>query len=732
MPENGAVPLPDRRRVLFGGLGLAAGVAGLSLSAPALARAAEAGESGGSRAVADDIQLIIDRLQQRFLAQGDQIRLANGIWLARVSEALTYVESQRTDGSWADVDYADTTRSANGLVWSPYRALYRMMAMAHAFRERSAPGYGKPELIEALNRALVYWDQVKPKNDGWWDIEIGTSMAMGRVSIFVGAELNAEVQEVTYAHNGGKLDPVGANGSWRTENYLYEAVSEGATADIERGYDTMAQTVAVDKSGGIKEAVQVDSSFWCHGAQLYSEGYGMALFTIVAAWADVARGTSFAFADEDIDAIAFYIVDGTRWLIRGEIGMMYLGYRPPNTIDGVTSYAADFLEPLDRMARADSKNSAAYAKLADNIRGKTRQNGVTGHKYFWRSEFSSHLRAGYGIFTRLNSPRMVGAEYRSTLRPEVGNEIDWNAQGATAIHVTNREYDELVPAFDWFHYPGVTAPYTKVTSQSSKRNAGSFTGGVSDGRYGATVYTQDRASTTGRKSYFYFDDEMVVLGAGISSTSAHAVHTTVNQGAAKANASVGGKAVRPGTDASAARASWAYNDEIGYVFPDGGPLKVSNKEQTGNWLDKDPVKRNAFTLFFDHGVAPDKAEYAYIVLPGAAQAKVRAYAAKPAVEILRNDEKVQAVRHRRLRRTAVTYHAAGTLELGAGYTLKVDQPAVVLLNQADGKAVVSVANPDKPGLKVAVTLTSPGRTRRADFALGSDANLGKTVTQPLK
>ncbi|QDL68347.1 hypothetical protein DNK48_02015 [Streptomyces malaysiensis subsp. malaysiensis] len=729
MTENGVVPLPDRRRVLLGGLGLAAGVAGLTLSVPALARAAEA---GGSQAVTDDIQLIIERLQQRFLAQGDQVRIANGIFLARTSEALAYVESLRADGSWPNVDYADTTSSANGRVWSPYHALYRMIAMAHAYRDPNAAGYGKPELIEALNRALLYWDSVKPTSTNWWEVEIGKSMAMGRVSIFVGDELSAEAREVTYAHNTGRLDPVGANGSWRTENYLYEAVAKHATADIEQGYATMSRTIAVDSSGEVTESVQVDSSFWAHGAQLYSEGYGMALFTIVAAWADVARGTGFAFSSKDIDAIAFYILDGTRWLIRGEIGMMYLGYRPPNTIDGITSYAADFLEPLDRMVRADERNSAAYQRLADNIRGKSRENGVTGHKYFWRSEFSAHLRDEYGIFTRVNSPRMKGSEYRSTFRPEVGNEIDWNAAGATSIQVTNREYDDLVPAFDWFHYPGVTAPYTKVTTQSSPANRGSFTGGVSDGRYGASVFTLDRFSTTGRKSYFYFDDEVVALGAGISSTSQHAVHTTVNQGAARSNASVGGKAVRPGTDSAATGASWAYNDEIGYVFPEGGPLKVSNKEQTGNWLDRDPVKRNAFTLFFDHGITPDGAEYAYILLPGAAPEKVRSYAAEPVVRILRNDEQVQAVRHPRLRLTMATFHAAGALDLGSGRTLRVDQPSIVMLKEDGGSAVVSVANPDQPGLTVSVTLAAPGRTRRAAFPLGSGPNLGKTVTQPLR
>ncbi|RFU84852.1 hypothetical protein DY218_20430 [Streptomyces triticagri] len=727
MTDNGSAFLPDRRRVLLGGL--AAGAAALTLTVPDLARAAEA---GGGRTAADDLQIIIGRLQERFLAQGDEVRVANGIFLARTSEALSYAESLRPDGSWSDVDYTDTTSSANGKVWSPYRALYRMIAMAHAYRDPDADGHGRPELIEALNRSLLHWDKTGPTCENWWETEIGTSMAMGRVSIFVGDELDPEAREVTYTHNEGRRDPVGANGSWRTENYLYEVVAKRAADAVHQGYVTMSETVAVDDSGEVNEAVQVDASFWAHGAQLYSEGYGMVLFTIVAAWADVARGTSFDFSSEDIDALAFYILDGTRWLIRGELGMMYLGYRPPNTIDGITSYAADFLEPLDRMARADGARSAEYARLADNIRGKTRKSGVTGHKYFWRSEFSSHQRAGYGIFTRLNSPRMKGSEYRSTFRPEVGNEIAWNASGATSIQVTNREYGDLVPAFDWSHYPGVTAPYAKVTEQSSPDNAGSFTGGVSDGRYGASVFSLDRYGTTGRKSYFHFDDEMVALGAGIASTSEHAVHTTVNQGAARSNASVGGRAVRPGTDAAATDASWAYHDEIGYVFPQGGPLKVSHRKQTGSWLDRDPVERDAFTLYFDHGTAPDGAQYAYIVLPGATPGEVRRYAARPAVRILRNDERAQAVHHPRLRLTMVTCYEAGSVDLGGGRTLQVDEPALVILDESGRSAVASVANPDEPGLTVSVALTARGRTRRADFALGSGADLGRTVTRTLR
>lgn len=683
----------------------------------------------------DDVNTIVSRLQEYYLAQGDEIIIANGIYLARSSEAGRYAASQNPDGSWSDVDYADRTSSANGATWSAYIALYRMLAMAQAYRDPGADGFQDPALVTAVDRALVYWNAVDPGNQNWWETEIGESMAMGRISIFLGDVLSAEAFAVSVQHNTGKLDPVGANGAWRTTNYLFEAIATKNLENIAQGFGTMVATVEVDDSGDVNEAVQPDASFWAHEAQLYSEGYGMALFTNVALWADAARGTSLAFTRAQLDTIAFYIISGTRWMIRGEVGMLYLGYRPPKTVDGVTGYASEFLEPLDKMVRTDPLYATSYRQLADNIRGKTPGNGVTGNKYFWRSEFSSQLREDYGIFTRLNSSRTVGAEYRSTFRPEVGNEVYWNSAGATAIQVTNREYLDLGPAFDWSHYPGVTAPYAKEQTRGTNGrvgNGGSFTGGVSDGRYGASVYTLDRSASKGSKSYYYFDDEMVALGSGIRSTSDAPVHTVVNQAAAKDNATVNGTPVAAGTDgATVSDPSWAYNDRVGYVFPSGGPVRVSNKTQTGSWVDEKPVSRDAFTLYFDHGVAPSDAGYEYIVLPAAEPAEVEAYTADPAVEVLRNDTGVQAVRHDGLARTMATFYQAGELDLGDGRTLTASQPAIVMLDESGAAPVVSVANPDKPGLVVNVELRDGAETERGTFALGSGPTLGKTVTAPL-
>ncbi|RAZ31399.1 discoidin domain-containing protein [Microbacterium sp. SMR1] len=683
----------------------------------------------------DDVDTIVSRLQDYYLGQGDDIIIANGIFLARASEAQEYAASQNEDGSWADVNYADRTSSANGSTWSAYIALYRMLAMAQAYRSPDAPGFEDPELIAALDRALVHWDRVDPGNQNWWETEIGESMVMGRIAVFVGDELSGEAFDAAQEHNTGKLDPVGANGAWRTTNYLFEAVSTRNFEDITAGFATMVETVEVDESGDVNEAVQPDASFWAHEAQLYSEGYGMALFTNVAIWADAARGTSLGFTREQLDTIAFYIINGTRWMIRGEVGMLYLGYRPPKTVDGVTGYAAEFLEPLDQMVRTDALYATAYRDLAANIRGQAVGNGVTGNKYFWRSEFSSQLRDDYGIFTRLNSSRTVGAEYRSTFRPAVGNEVYWNSAGATAIQVTGREYLELGPAFDWFHYPGVTAPYVKEQTRGTNGrvgNGGSFTGGVSDGTYGASVYTLDRSSSKASKSYYYFDDEMVALGAGIRSTSDGAVHTVVNQASAKPNASVGGEAIEAGTaDQPLDGARWAYNDQVGYVVPDDGSLRVSRQLQSGSWVGEDVVERDAFTLYFDHGVRPTDASYEYTVLPAAGPGEVAAYAAAPAVETLRNDASVQAVRHAGLERTMATFYEAGDLDLGDGRVLRVDQPAIVILDESGDSPVVSLANPDKPALLVRVDLIGAETSQRGTFALGSGAYLGQTVTAPL-
>ncbi|MFD2881983.1 polysaccharide lyase family 8 super-sandwich domain-containing protein [Paenibacillus rhizoplanae] len=113
---------------------------------------------------------------------------------------------------------------------------------------------------------------------------------------------------------------------------------------------------------------------------------------------------------------------------------------------------------------------------------------------------------------------------------------------------------------------------------------------------------------------------MVALGAGITSTNAAPVHTTLNQSLATGDVLVDGKAVDDGT--SQVNGRWAYNDHTGYIFPDKTDFQVKQETKTGKWSDvvtgssTEPITKPVFSMWLDHGVKPVNASYQYIVLPG--------------------------------------------------------------------------------------------------------------------
>ncbi|GAA1289226.1 hypothetical protein GCM10009609_65570 [Pseudonocardia aurantiaca] len=107
------------------------------------------------------------------------------------------------------------------------------------------------------------------------------------------------------------------------------------------------------------------------------------------------------------------------------------------------------------------------------------------------------------------------------------------------------------------------------------------------------------------------------------------------------------------------------------------------------------------------------------------------YAADPPVTVLRNDGAVQAVAEPDHRRTAAVFHAAGTLALGAGRTLAVDRPCLMLLDESGPRPLVHVASPDEQDVTVRVSIAGEAGESTADIALGSGVDASRTVTLQL-
>ena len=186
------------------------------------------------------------------------------------------------------------------------------------------------------------------------------------------------------------------------------------------------------------------------------------------------------------------------------------------------------------------------------------EDSLIGNRMFYISDYMTHHRPGFFASARMFSNRTIGTEECNgeNLR---GHHL---ADGASYLARRGDEYTGDVPAlWDWHKIPGTTVSQGEFTDSgdlhtipdnflfpeyeatSLKEHASpnaavltlkrwgktDFVGGVSDGMYGATCFDLAVLSLRARKSWFFFDDAYVCLGAGIADPAEADVFTTVNQ-----------------------------------------------------------------------------------------------------------------------------------------------------------------------------------------------------------
>ncbi|WP_372629331.1 discoidin domain-containing protein [Cohnella sp.] len=647
------------------------------------------------------------------------------------SQAGTYLASQNTDGSWADVDYKDTTNANMGKPWSPYLALDRMQSMAQAFADPGGPYYRDEALLAGIQLGLDYWFRVKPTSTNWWETGIGKQLRLEKIALLCEGYLTQEQTSNIVATLDSKPHTVdGTNSSWYNQNYMYRGLlleDAEIVRDAVNAFNLLAN-VTTTVTG-----IQADMSFFMHGKTNYTTGYGRSFARDMAFWAYVTSDTAFSFSKVAIDSLSSYILDGTRYLVRGDVADLGMGMNGPEW-PGYSSAALTYYEdPLVWMQPANPARAAEFASFLDNIRkvGTSTSNGQDANNMTqWQTLVSSHMRNDYGITVKMSSSTVKGGEWR-TIHPAGYNLLYWTPQGATAIQRTGDEYRRIYPLMDWAHVPGTTAPYV-LTKDGNFNNPKTFVGGVTDERYGATAFDFNKLGTSGKKGYFFFDDEMVALGAGIASTNAAPIHTTLNQSQAVGEVLVDGNPIADGTMQTNGR--WAYNDNIGYIFPKSTTFQVKRETKTGSWSDvvkdssTEPITLPVFSIWLDHGVKPANASYEYIVLPNQTSDEVSSYASDNPISILSNTTSVQAVRHNTLEIAELLFYKAGTVELRDGLTVTVDKPAMVMVDESATPVRISVANPETPGITVNVTLNRNGETTTTSYKLGKDTFTGRSMT----
>lgn len=240
-------------------------------------------------------------------------------------------------------------------------------------------------------------------------------------------------------------------------------------------------------------------------------------------------------------------------------------------------------------------------------------------------------------------------------------------------------------------------------------------GGATDGERAAVgQYLKGLQSTLlAKKSWFFLDDTVVCLGAGIKCTDGTAVETTVE------NRNLGPTGGAPFTvDGTVKPAAYPWSETLtgakwahigghgGYVFPGGATVRALREARDGSWstINKGGsttvLNRRYLTLYVDHGTDPVNASYAYLLLPGATAARTQARAADTGwLTVLANTDSRQGVTVPSLGFTGVNFWFGGSVG-----TLTASDPCCVMITEkADGTAVIAVSDPMR--MRTSLTLT---------------------------
>jgi chondroitin AC lyase len=286
--------------------------------------------------------------------------------------------------------------------------------------------------------------------------------------------------------------------------------------------------------------------------------------------------------------------------------------------------------------------------------------------------------------------------------------------------------------WNWLRLPGITVEQTDVPPNLRgvwpwPVGETDFVGAVTEGGAGLAVFEQAHKQVGARahKSWFFFGDGVLALGAGISGRGERGVFTTLNQTRLRGPVRWSdGAAVRELAEGehTLTAARWVWHDGVGYVTPERPTLWLENAPRTGDWTRVNAAgKRGAvtapvFTLGLDHGVRPVAASYVYAVLPGYEAAATEAWAARCDVEVLVNTAALQAARDRRSGVAAAAFFEPGAWPHPAGFEAKAEAPCVVMLRELGrGRVRLSLAEPTQKLGNVTVWLAGRWKGPRAQW-----------------
>lgn len=642
-------------------------------------------------------------------------------------EASKDAASLASNGSWPDIDYAAHERSE----WTTADHLDRVLRMAKSARILRQDGRPDTALEAKINLALQWWTDHKYHNPNWWWNEIGVPQLLGEIGNLMLPEIPAAELDKMVAlmklSDWRRVPWTGANLTWGVSIEIARGCMKNDAYAVGEGYSRMYDEIKIVSE--LEDGIQQDFSFHQHGAQLYNGGYGLDFASDVARFVSYSWGTQFQIPADKMGIFSSYLLDGERWMIRGfgkgfDYSVIGREITRPAQAQSLANKSAGPIYPslgevyglahaVSLLANEPSPHQEELQQLAAYLRGQPGAPAFKGNKQFWCSDYMVERGDDYVTSVKMLSQRMLNAE----LVNSEGKKSVHLSDGANFIYLDGDEYRNIFPVWDWTKIPGTTAIQGTLNTGEpdpiKARGKTTFVGGASDGSYGLATMDLKRGNLTAEKSWFFFDSSYVALGTSISldSDGEQDVATDVNQLLLKGDV-LTSESQNPLGQGSYSYDSnhgiWIYHDRVGYIFPPRTKLSLTIGPQTGKWsaigTGPDlPVTENVFDLWIDHGATPQDASYQYIVVPNTTPEGVAESSKDSGLDILANNNSVQAVYSQHLKLAELVFRQASYIKTPIG-TVRADHACLLLAHQTATGLRLTASDPEDLPLKLTITV----------------------------
>ncbi|MBG7611621.1 hypothetical protein IU405_05095 [Polaribacter sp. BAL334] len=624
-----------------------------------------------------------------------------------------YLSTLTKNGSWDDINYE--------IIGIPYPALKhveRFYQIAIAYQQNHSKFY---HLKEVKNKLLLianyFYDHYKPSSH--WHTELVTvpsNWFPGLLLMKTDDEFGfskSDLQKFSSLLSYCEREVNGVNIIYVNQPSLFKAAIEEDSAQMQKAFKAISGVIKV--TSGKEEGLKVDYSWQQHRELIYFQGYGSKFVNMSVDYYALASGTAFEFDANATKILTDYLLKGQQWVIH------YNAYDYGVSGRQLTQYPFDadgLLSPINKLIAADVEQKAELLTFKDHIKGNAFT--LPGNQHFWKSDMMIQRGSDWYISIRNTSSRSVSTE---TINGENAKNA-YMGLGNKCIMLDGNEYKGMPIVWDWSRLPGTTFESEKefTIRKWIMYPPFDFAGGVSNGRYGLSVYKQllnsenkldikpakgsngnpDFKPVSAYKLDLMTDEGVYSIGGGITGNADYPVLTNINQ----CNSS---DVVTISTEKAeiklkdpiftAKDIQWVHHQGIGYFFPASQNVNVFNRIQTGsrsdvnlNSKDSTLVSRKVFSLFLDHGKQPIGDQYEYITLPSKTTKQLKNW--KNTYTTLVNNDKVQAVTYQKKGVYGASFYVENeSVQFNKNLTVSVNKPCLLLIETLTTGYSISVADP---------------------------------------